>query len=74
MVEQVLDDHDLAPRFRNDHLLSECPCCHERTLRVSERPGHSIEVMCYRACKRADVLAALGLTRTDLFPREEAIR
>jgi len=73
IVEQALLDHDLEPAIRAGRVLAACPICHERTLSVREHPDNSIALLCYLGCSRDVILAALRLTRSDLFPKSDEV-
>ncbi len=52
---------------------ARCPAHGDKTASLSISPGeHGTLVKCFAGCETADVLAAVGMTFADLFPRKPA--
>lgn len=63
-------------RRQSDAYLARCPAHDDRhpSLSVSEGKDGRILLHCWAGCTTGDVLAALGLTWADLFPKRLGTR
>jgi hypothetical protein len=70
----LLDRLDRVSQHGPDRWRAICPAHESRhraqSLAIRELPDGTLLVRCHAGCGAADVVAALGLTLADLFPRE----
>lgn len=67
----VLATAGCDPRERGDRGTALCPAHHDErpSLSFTEGDDGRVLVKCFSGCPTADVIAALNLTWSDLFPR-----
>ncbi len=73
-VHDALDRHGCQPRGPGDQLTARCPAHDDRNASLSVGTGHDGRALltCHAGCPTLDVLAALGLDWSDLFPGDSA--
>lgn len=70
-AEKLLDRLHNVKRTRPNNFIAGCPCCRSkqgRPIHVTVLDDGRILVNPFCGCQTADVLAALGLSLSDLFP------
>ncbi len=78
LVRDALEKLDGAVRLTGDQIDARCPAHDDRTPSLSvryDRPAGKVLINCHAGCSTEDIVAALGLTWTDLFdPQPEQDR
>lgn len=71
-VLSALEAKDLRPKPSGSGFEARCPAHEDRkaSLSVSEGEDGKVLVKCFAGCETPDVVAALGLRMSDLFPEE----
>lgn len=66
----VIQSAGFRPRRMGKGWRSRCPACQVRSeaLSISEAPNGAVLLHCFAGCESATVVAALGLSLSDLFP------
>ena len=69
-VEKLLSRLDRVKQTRAGHYLACCPAHQDKSpsLTVREMPDGRVLIHCFAGCDVESVLAAVGLTFSDLFP------
>ncbi|OOV05655.1 hypothetical protein RF819_02060 [Rhodoferax fermentans] len=69
-LENVLDRLEKVRRGRPGQWSARCPAHDDKgpSLSVRETPDGAVLLHCFGGCETADVVAAMGLQMTDLFP------
>lgn len=69
-VHDALERHDCQPRGPVNKFVARCPAHQDRlpSLSVAEGTDGRAVLHCHAGCETANVIAALGLTWSDLFP------
>ncbi|MGO8873384.1 MAG: AAA family ATPase [Acidimicrobiales bacterium] len=74
-LEAALAAHGCDPKRRGEHLDAKCPAHHDRvaSLTADQKPGLAV-VNCHAGggCAAEDIVAAAGLTMSDLFDERPA--
>jgi hypothetical protein len=71
MIENFITRLDGVKRTGQGRYVARCPAHNDRSpsLTVTERDG-KVLFHCFAGCEPADVLAAIGLTFSDLYPEK----
>lgn len=69
-IVSALEARDCRPRKSGDGVTSRCPAHEDKraSLSASEGKDGRALVKCFTGCETADIVKALGLEMTDLFP------
>ncbi len=69
-VQDALEAHGAGPSGPVHKFTARCPAHDDRSpsLSVSEGADHRALVHCHVGCETRDIIAAIGLTWSDLFP------
>ena len=73
-IDNVLASLEKVRRGRPGQWSARCPAHDDKgpSLSVRETPDGAVLLHCFGGCETADVVAALGMEMTDLFPPREA--
>ena len=68
----ILDRLEGVKRTGNDRAVAKCPAHNDRSpsLSIRETEDGTILVKCFAGCGAADVVAAIGMELSDLFPEK----
>ena len=73
-IDNVLASLEKVRKGRPGQWSARCPAHDDKgpSLSVRETPDGAVLLHCFGGCETADVVAALGMEMTDLFPPREA--